>query len=107
VRWKIGLLGGEPFAIAGLWRSWPDGAVSFTMPTMAAGDHPLMQRFHKPGDEKRGVVILPRDTWDDWLRCKDPEEARTFLQLYPADAMTAEPAPLPPRQKARPDEQTA
>jgi len=97
VRWKIGLPGGEPFAIAGLWRSWPDGGLSFTMPTLNADTHPLMRRFHKPGDEKRGVVILSPETWDDWLNCRDPELARSFLRLYPADALVAEPSPMPPR----------
>jgi hypothetical protein len=29
------------------------------MPTLNADSHPLMKRFHKPGDEKRGIVILP------------------------------------------------
>lgn len=99
VRWRIGLPGGEPFAIAGLWRAWPDGAVSFTMPTVNADSHPLMKRFHKPGDEKRGVIVLPRAAWNDWLDCRDPEAARSFLRLYPADAMVAEPAPVPPRVK--------
>ncbi|MGN5479551.1 SOS response-associated peptidase family protein [Cupriavidus basilensis] len=36
VRWRIGMADGKPFAIAGLWRAWPDGAVSFTMPTVNA-----------------------------------------------------------------------
>lgn len=100
VRWKIGLPGWEPFAIAGLWRAWPDGAVSFTMPTVNADRHPLMNRFHKPGDEKRGVVVLPREHWDEWLNGCHPEHARTLLQLFPADLMVAEPAPVPPRVKA-------
>lgn len=93
VRWRIGLPDGEPFAIAGLWRAWPDGAVSFTMPTLNADSHPVMRRFHKPGDEKRGVVILPREEWDDWLTCRNPELARSFLRLYPSDSMVAEAAP--------------
>lgn len=97
VRWKIGLPGGEPFAIAGLWRSWPDGGLSFAMPTLHADSDPLMRRFHKPGDEKRGIVILPRETWDDWLNCRDPEMARSLLRLYPAESLVAEPAPMPPR----------
>ncbi|NUA27025.1 SOS response-associated peptidase family protein, partial [Cupriavidus basilensis] len=29
VRWRVGLKDDEPFAIAGLWRAWPDGALSF------------------------------------------------------------------------------
>ncbi|MGO4764915.1 SOS response-associated peptidase [Cupriavidus sp. 2KB_3] len=94
VRWKISLPGGEPFAIAGLWSAWPDGTVSFTMPTLNADAHPLMKRFHKPGDEKRGIVILPRPQWDDWLSCRDPEVARSFLRLYPSEAMVAEAAPV-------------
>ncbi|CAG9172335.1 SOS response-associated peptidase family protein [Cupriavidus respiraculi] len=102
VRWKIGLAGWEPFAIAGLWRSWPDGAVSFTMPTLNADSHPLMRRFHKPGDEKRGIVVLPRESWDDWLTCRDSEVARTFLRLLPPEQLVAEPAPIPPRVKAAP-----
>ncbi|PLP98016.1 SOS response-associated peptidase family protein [Cupriavidus pauculus] len=102
VRWKIGLPGGEPFAIAGLWRAWPDGAVSFTMPTLNADSHPLMKRFHKPGDEKRGVVLLPREDWEDWLHCRDPEVARTMLRLLPAEQLVAEPAPVLPRAKAAP-----
>jgi putative SOS response-associated peptidase YedK len=55
VRWRIGLPDGEPFAIAGLWRTWPDGAVSFTMPTLNADSHLLMQRFHKP--EMRSAAL--------------------------------------------------
>ncbi|GAA0839732.1 MULTISPECIES: SOS response-associated peptidase [Cupriavidus] len=97
VRWKIGLPHDEPFAIAGLWRAWSDGAISFTMPTLNAENHPLMKRFHKPGDEKRSVVLVPRADWDDWLACRDAERARTFLRLYPAESLIAEPAPMPPR----------
>lgn len=59
-----------------------------------------MKRFHKPGDEKRSVVIVPRTGYADWLSCKTTDEARSFLQLYPADAMQAEPYPLSPRKPA-------
>lgn len=106
-RWRIGLASGEPFAIAGLWRDWPNGSVSFTMPTLNADRHPFLSQFHRPGDEKRSVVILPREDWDDWLACRDPERARTFLRLLPPDLLTGEPAPLAPRKKtaAAPDTQ--
>ena len=87
-------LPGEPaFGIAGLWRSWPDAALSFTMLTVNSTQHPVMERFHKPGDEKRSVVVIPPEQWDDWLACRDPEVARTFLKLFPAEAVQAEPAP--------------
>ncbi|MFM0095645.1 SOS response-associated peptidase family protein [Paraburkholderia nemoris] len=59
---------GEPFAIAGLWRAWPgsDGeSLSCAMLTINADQHPLMKRFHKPGDEKRSIVIVQPDAYDD------------------------------------------
>jgi putative SOS response-associated peptidase YedK len=101
VRWRIGMASGAPLAIAGLWRAWDDSetgkALSFTMLTVNANKHPLMNRFHKPGDEKRSVVILPASEYENWLACKSTDEARSFLQLYPADRMHAEPYPLPAR----------
>ncbi|MEM5405853.1 MULTISPECIES: SOS response-associated peptidase [Paraburkholderia] len=100
VRWRIGLADHAPFAVAGLWREWnePEGrALSFTMLTLNADSHPLMRRFHKPGTEKRSVVIVPRDQHENWLACRSTDEARSFLSLYPADSMSAEAAPAPPR----------
>lgn len=86
---------------AGLWRSWdePDGSVahSFTQLTINADDHPLMRRFHKPDDEKRSLVIVAQADYDDWLMCKDPERARTYLNLYSAHLMAAAPAPQQPK----------
>lgn len=102
-RFRIWLRNESDFAIAGLWREWgarPDGlapSVSFTMLTVNADPHPLMRRMHAPNKEKRSVVIVPRVQWDDWLACDDPEVARTFLTLYPADEMDTAPAPRPPR----------
>jgi putative SOS response-associated peptidase YedK len=101
VRWRIGMASGEPFAIAGLWREWDEGeegkALSFTMLTVNAAEHPLMKRFHKPGDEKRSVVIVPPNEYSSWLASRSTDEARSFLNLFPADAMHAEPRPAPPR----------
>ncbi|MEX3969769.1 SOS response-associated peptidase family protein [Paraburkholderia caribensis] len=101
VRWKIGMADGAPLAIAGLWRQWKeiDGSQSlaFTMLTVNSDEHPLMKRFHKPGDEKRSVVIVPPTKCGDWLSCQSVEEARSFLRLYPVEAMHAEPYPLPAR----------
>jgi len=101
VRWRIRVAGNQPTAIAGLWRAWDeqDGGTSFsfTMLTVNADDHPLMRRFHKPGDEKRSVVIIRPDAYEDWLSCRSTDAARSFLQLYPADEMDAEAFPLSPR----------
>jgi putative SOS response-associated peptidase YedK len=102
VRWRIGLGSGQPLALAGLWRSWndPEGpALSFTMLTINAEEHPLMRRFHKPGAEKRSVVILRPDQHDDWLGSGSTDEARSFLNLFPAEEMTSAPAPIPPRRR--------
>jgi putative SOS response-associated peptidase YedK len=99
VRWKIGMADESPFAVAGIYRQWQehDGGTSwaFTQITINADDHPLMKRFHKKKDEKRSLVIVPPSEYDDWLSCKNPEQARGYLQLFPADLMAAAPAPKP------------
>jgi putative SOS response-associated peptidase YedK len=91
------------FFVAGLWREWgqADGSVhtSFTQITINADEHPLMRRFHKPGDEKRALVVLPQHELDAWLACKDQELARSFLRHYPAEGMKAWAAPAAPRAK--------
>lgn len=96
-RWRIGMADGSPFAVAGIYREWSeeDGSTSiaFTQITVNADDHPLMSRFHRPGKEKRSLVVVPPAEYDDWLSCKDPERARAFLRLYPAELMMAGPAP--------------
>ncbi|GAA4012454.1 hypothetical protein [Actimicrobium antarcticum] len=51
-----------------------------------------MRRFHKPGDEKRMVVLLPPDRIDAWLD-SDYQEAPSFFLPYPAEALCAQPAP--------------
>ncbi len=89
---RISLSDGAPMGIAGLWSRWksPQGEVvhSYTMLTINADQHPLMRQFHKPGDEKRMVVILTVDFYDDWLRA-GPEHSRAFMRPFPADQMIA------------------
>lgn len=102
VRWGIGMADESMFAVAGLWREWEteDGHVhSFTQLTMNADEHPLLKQFHKPGDEKRALVIVPQEEWDDWLNCEDPEFARTFLRHFPAELLRSWEFPVPPRSK--------
>ena len=103
VRWRIKLTDDQPFAVAGIYRSWDEDTDnprhSFTQLTVNADDHPFMSRFHKPGDEKRSLVILPENDWDEWLNCRNPEFARTFLQPFPPELLTGEAKPLSPRQK--------
>ncbi|KQV79935.1 hypothetical protein ASD15_18215 [Massilia sp. Root351] len=102
VRWGIGMADKSMFAVAGLWREWEGAAgseYSFTQLTINADDHELMRRFHKPGDEKRALVIVPQSEWDDWLNCSDPEYARSFLRHFPAANMTSWECAVPPRGK--------
>ena len=42
-----------------------------------------MQNFHKPTDEKRMVVILPPDRYQDWLVAK-PQASMDFMMPFAA-----------------------
>lgn len=102
VRWRIWKPGEVPMGIAGIWTSWRDPVdraehFSFAMLTVNAGGHPVMQRFHRPEDEKRMVVILDPDQYDEWLTCSTDEAPRYFRQWM--GALETEAAPLPPRAK--------
>jgi putative SOS response-associated peptidase YedK len=102
VRWRIRRRDGAPMGIAGLWSNWraPDGTdvASFTMLTVNADGHALMQRFHKPDDEKRMVVVLDEADYDRWLDAPRAQ-MRDFLVRYPAEKLDAEAAPLAPRKR--------
>ncbi|POZ61809.1 SOS response-associated peptidase [Chromobacterium alticapitis] len=105
VRTRIGLADGAPFAVAGLWREWreADGSISaaFTQITINADSHALMRRMHKPGEEKRALVIVPPSQHEAWLNCRNPEAARAFLASWPAEGMAAKAEfSAPPRQGA-------
>ncbi len=100
-RWKIQRRDAKPLGIAGLW-DWrpdpesPDGKLSYTMLTVNADDHSLMRCFHAPDDEKRMVVILDPSQYGAWLAA-DAKDSLQFMKQYAADALTAAPAPKPPR----------
>jgi len=98
VRWRIQRADGSPFALAGLWerRLDDEGPAhwSFAMLTINADEHPLMKRFHKPGDEKRSVVVLDPDDYEPWLHARTDVEARSLLQPFDPDMMVAVPAPV-------------
>lgn len=104
VRWKIRRRDGLPMGIAGLWSAWnaPDGhtLLSFTMLTINADGHPVMQRFHKPEDEKRMVVVLDETDYDAWLDAPK-DRMPDFLTRYPSEALEAEPAPRPAKAAKR------
>lgn len=89
---RISRIDGHPMGIAGLWSWWksPKGDVihSFTMLTINAADHALINQFHKPADEKRMVVILPVASNADWLTAP-VSQGMDFMRAYPADALEA------------------
>ena len=61
---------------------------SYTMLTINADGHDLMQRFHKLTDEKRMVVIVPPERYQDWLEVR-PEHSMAFMRPISADGLVA------------------
>ncbi|PHV29569.1 DUF159 family protein [Janthinobacterium sp. BJB426] len=101
VRWRIERADGAPVAIAGIWEYRPaDQLLSFSMLTINADGHPLMQRFHKPDDEKRMVMILDPEQYLGWLDGSLVTEADIYRQ-YPAELLVAQPDPMQPRTREK------
>jgi putative SOS response-associated peptidase YedK len=101
VRWRIEMANRKAFAIGGIWERHGEGdqyIESFSMLTINADAHPLMNHFHRPGDEKRMPVIIEASNYRDWLNAT-AESAPQFFKPYPAELMTSKPEPLPPRPK--------
>ncbi|EPM53499.1 hypothetical protein A264_27752 [Pseudomonas syringae pv. actinidiae ICMP 19071] len=93
---RIARADGELLGIAGLWEQWRDPSTdqtlhSYTMLTVNADDHDFMKAYHKPQDEKRIVVILPKGSYMDWLTAR-PEQSAAFMHrnfkmpMHQADA---------------------
>ncbi len=111
VRWGVSDADGAPLSIAGIWETKIEGAdnidlISFSMLTVNADGHPMYEHFHKPGDEKRMVVLLAPDQHEAWLHAT-PGDAMDFMKCYPADRLKAAAMPRPtkpkvPLVKARP-----
>lgn len=92
VRTAIKQVNQEPMAIASIWDTWTEPEtgeliVSFSMLTIDASNHSVMQRMHKPEDEKRTVVPLRPALFDAWLNAT-PEEAQALLQLNSIPELT-------------------
>ncbi len=107
VRWRFQQEATVPMGIAGVFARHPtllDKAGnphwSFSMLTVNADGHPLFQLMHKPGDEKRMVVILAPSDYDRWLSCPVEQAPEFFRQwMGPLENFAA---PLPPRIKKEP-----
>ncbi|CEG51015.1 DUF159 family protein [Stutzerimonas nosocomialis] len=93
---RISRTDGRLLGIAGLWEerktATGDRELSFSMLTVNADDHALMRNFHRPGHEKRMVVVLPQGLYQDWLTAP-AEISSEFMTQYPADRLVADPQP--------------
>ena len=104
VRWRLAQANGEAFAAAALWERWTDGGsgeitTSFSLLTVNADAHPLLRRMHRPGDEKRSLVLVAPADYRAWLQAT-PEQAQSLLRCPGADSLVGEPAPRAPLRKA-------
>ncbi len=102
VWWRFARADGAPWGLAGLWNTWTDKASgeiveSYTMLTLNADAHPLMQRMHKPdpklgpdAQDKRSVVAVEREDVEEWL-FGTVEQARALVRLTPVDVFDAAP----------------
>ncbi len=132
VRWRIEREDNEPMALAAIWEAWRrphadsggkrpgpadldllntddsnDWAISFSLLTVNADQHPIMRQFHRRDDEKRSVVLLEPEFVDAWLAGNEQTIAaweqivdasqsvalRSFASPKPRKAS----APLPPK----------
>lgn len=99
VRWKIGLASGDPFGIACLWDRWTDPitgelVVSFSMLTVNADEHPVMNQFHHQGDEKRTPVIIAPELHKAWLGA-ETMLASKFMSWQNMQSLHAQASPRP------------
>lgn len=91
---RIARVDGKPIGVAGLWERWTgaDGEVitSYTLLTVNANSHALINRYQQPGNEKRMLAILNEGAYDAWLSARH-EKAKEFMRAYPANWLTANP----------------
>ncbi|MGV0962211.1 MAG: hypothetical protein ACOYB1_20505 [Limnohabitans sp.] len=62
------------------------------MLTVNADEHPVMNQFHKPGDEKRTPVIIAPELHDVWLSA-DVLQASELMTWQHMPELMACPAP--------------
>jgi putative SOS response-associated peptidase YedK len=90
---RIARVDGKPMGVAGLWERWSqDGEeiISYTLLTVNANSHALMNRYGQNGNEKRMPAILNEGAYGAWLTAP-LEKAREFMRAYPANLLLANP----------------
>jgi putative SOS response-associated peptidase YedK len=110
VPWRFHRSDGQPWGLAGLWNTWTDkesGEIleSYTMLTINADTHPLMNRMHKPDpnrpahlQDKRSVVLIEAADVHRWLTAP-LSDVKELLRLSPAELFLGEPSNHPPKVK--------
>jgi putative SOS response-associated peptidase YedK len=90
---RIARVDGKPMGVAGLWEHWTQGdedIISFTLLTVNANSHALMNRYGQNGNEKRMPAILNEGAYGAWLSAP-LDKAREFMRAYPAHMLLANP----------------
>ncbi len=90
---RIARVDGKPMGVAGLWECWTkdgESITSFTLLTVNANSHALMNRYGHNGVEKRMPAILNDGAWSAWLSAP-VDKAREFMRAYPANLLLANP----------------
>jgi putative SOS response-associated peptidase YedK len=90
---RIARVDGKPMGVAGLWERWTqDGEeiISYTLLTVNANSHALMNRYGQNGNEKRMPAILNEGAYGAWLTAP-LEKAREFMRAYPTQLLLANP----------------
>ena len=95
VKWRIKRQDASPIAVASIWERYVDHTTgeivfSFSMVTINATNHVVMQQFHRPDDEKRSIVVLQDNEYLPWLEASQ-DEARGLLNLAPDRFLDSEP----------------
>ena len=96
VRWRIEREDQAPFGVAAIYDYWKspseDWIASFSLLTVNADHHPVMGRFHPPGDEKRSIVAIDPEFYDSWLTATT-DAALTFFAPVSDTSFTTRPDP--------------
>ncbi len=90
---RIARVDGQPMGVAGLWEQWHkegEAITSFTLLTVNANSHALMNRYGQNGNEKRMPAILNEGAYAAWLNAPI-DKAREFMRAYPAHLLLANP----------------
>lgn len=93
VKWGIKRSDGAPMGVASIWDQWVEPSTgemveTFSMLTVNADGHPVMGRFHRPGDEKRSVVVLEPEQFGIWL-AGDQQQCQNLLTPPATGVLTA------------------